>query len=187
MAERKTLQRRRGSAGLVRRLARSRSGATAVEFALVAAPFFFMLFAIMELGVVFALANQLENATVAASREIRTGQLQTGAGGAADDFAESVCSRMTGFESQCRDNLSIDVRIMEQFSDAPPDPVAGGEFNEGTLTYEGKTSQPGDIVLVRSFYRHTLFTPFLNQALSRLDDGTTIITAAAVFRNEPYL
>ena len=39
--------------GLLRRFGSGRSGATAVEFAMIAAPFFFLLFAMIEIAAVF--------------------------------------------------------------------------------------------------------------------------------------
>lgn len=167
-----------------RRLARARDGATAVEFAMVAAPFFFMLFALFEVGHLFVLSSTLENATMDAGRRIRTGQLQSEGGGVAA-FRTNLCSRMSIFQAQCEANLEIDVRVMPQFSAAPPDPMADGEtFNEGVLTFV-----PGgreDIVLVRAWWRQPLFTPLMSQGLSRLGDGKAVLTAAAAFRNEPF-
>src|SRR5690606_29842246 len=130
-----------------RRLGRDRDGATAVEFALVALPFFFMMFAILELGHLYVLSSTLENAAMNAGREVRTGQVQE-AGGAEEAFREAVCQRMSVFQGGCDDRLSIDVRVVPQFADqSPPDPLAGDEFSEAGLTFEPGGAE--DIVLVR--------------------------------------
>ena len=54
-----------------------RRGAAAVEFALVAPPFLALLFAILELALVFFASQALETVTQDSSRLIMTGQAQT--------------------------------------------------------------------------------------------------------------
>lgn len=169
---------------LIRRLAGDREGAVAIEFAIVAIPFLFMMFSILEIGRLYALSSVLEDATMDAGRRIRTGEMQT-SGASAATFRAAVCDRMSIFEGECEQRLSVDVRVMPQFANqTPPNPVAGGAFSEGQLTY-----QPGgadDIVLVRTFWRAPLFAPLVTQGLQKLSDGSAVLTAAATFRTEPY-
>src|SRR5690606_27886039 len=120
----------------LRRFGRDRRGATAVEFAMVAAPFFFMMFAILEIGVVFMISNQLENATMAAGRLVRTGQSHQ-QGMDAAGFKAAVCDRIIGFTNNCADKLSIDVRVIPRFENPnPPDPMSSGTFRENGLTFD---------------------------------------------------
>ena len=169
---------------LIRRLAGDREGAVAIEFAIVAIPFLFMMFSILEIGRLYALSSVLEDATMDAGRRIRTGEMQT-SGASAATFRAAVCDRMSIFEGECEQRLSVDVRVMPQFANqTPPNPVAGGAFSEGQLTY-----QPGgadDIVLVRTFWRAPLFAPLVTQGLQKLSDGSAVLTAASTFRTEPY-
>ena len=44
----------------------------------------------------------------------------------------------------------------------------------------------GDIVLVRVFYRWQLLTPGFTAALANMDNNQYLVTAATVFRNEPF-
>ena len=170
--------------GFAGRFRKARGGATAVEFAMVALPFFFMMFAILELGRVFVLTSTLENAAMDAGRQIRTGHLQT-TGGTAATFKEAVCERMGIFAGDCESRLTVDVRVLPQFDDPDaPDPMAGGTFDEGDLTFQPGTAE--DIVLVRTWWRQALFTPFMAEGLSRLNDGNVVVTSATAFRNEPY-
>ncbi|CAN5402922.1 pilus assembly protein [soil metagenome] len=168
----------------VRNRRRSRQGSAAVEFALIGIPFFFMLFAVLELGMVFVTDAMVESATIDTGRLIRTRQAQDSSMTAAQ-FKTSFCGRMAIFSAGCDARTSIDVRILTAFRNAnPPDPLANGTtFDASNLTYTN--GQPGSLVLVRVWYKHTLFTPFLAQALSRLNDGTTLLTATTTFRNEP--
>lgn len=152
---------------------------------MVAFPFFFMMFAIIEIGMVFVTDSILENAVVETGRLVRTGRA-AGAQLTDAQFKTELCGRMSIFASQCPARASIDVREIPQFrNQTPPDPMASGTtFDASQLTYQ--TGQPGSLMLIRVWYRQPLFTPFLSQALSKLGDGATIMTATTTFRNEPY-
>lgn len=162
---------------------RNREGATAVEFALVALPFSFMMFALLELGLIFTLDSVLSNAMLSSSRLIRTGQAQS-ASMTAEQFRDDVCGRMSVFASQCDQRISIDVRVIPAFNSPLPDPmVDGSTFNDSQLVF-----QPGTInslVVVRIWYKQPLMTTFLGQALSRLSDGSARLMTTTAFRNEP--
>lgn len=177
------IRRRHGRVGrFCRRLLQARDGAAAIEFAMVALPFFFMLFAIIEVAVIFTLNSMLENGAIETGRLVRTGQASA-EGMTATQFKARLCGRMSVFADECATRASVDVRVIPQFNVAPPDPLGGGTFDESGLTYTN--GQPGNLMLVRVWYRHPLLTTFLSQGLSRLDDGTAYLTATTAFRNEP--
>ena len=173
---------RRRRSRLSRSLLRDSGGSAAVEFGMLALPFMLMVFAILEIGLVFVTDSILENATITTGRLVRTGQASA-LGMTSETFKTSLCSRMSIFSSDCASRAQIDVRVIPQFATVPPDPMDGGAFDEGELTYNN--GAPGDLILVRVWYRHTLITTFLSQGLSRLSDGTAMLTAATAFRNEP--
>lgn len=168
-----------------RRFRRRREGSSAVEFALVGLPFFFMLFAIMEVGLIFVTDSILDNATSQTARLIRTGQA-AGSNMTAGQFKTQLCNRMGIFSGDCPSRATVDVRVLTQFrNQTPPDPTASGtEFDGSKLTYV--TGQPGSLVLVRVWYKQPLITPLMSQALSRLKDDNALLVATAAFRNEPY-
>ncbi|MFW2342991.1 TadE/TadG family type IV pilus assembly protein [Brevundimonas sp.] len=162
----------------------ARRGSTAVEFAMVAAPFFFMMFAVLELAFVFVLDSALENAVIETGRLVRTGQASSQSF-TANQFKTALCSRMSIFSADCMAKVTVDVREIPQFTNPnPPDPTAGSTFSEAGLGYTN--GNPGSLMLVRGWYRHQLFTPFLSQGLSRMGDGKAILTATTAFRNEPW-
>ncbi len=144
-----------------------------------------MLFGIMEIGLVFVTDSVLDNATAESARLVRTGEASASSMTGAQ-FKTQLCNRMSIFSGDCPSRASVDVRTLPQFRNAtPPDPMTSGTtFDESVLTYV--TGQPGDLVLVRVWYRHPLVTPFLAQALSRLKDGNARLMATTAFRNEPY-
>jgi Flp pilus assembly protein TadG len=178
----RTGARRRLGRWRLARFRRDETGATAVEFALVAAPFLFMLFAVIELALVFVLDSALENAVMETGRLVRTGQAQAMT---QTQFADSVCQRMTMFAADCPDRIAIDVRVLPRFGGQPlPDPMAGGEFSTTGLVFQ--TGGPRQIVVVTTWYRQPLITPMMNQVLSRLGNGIVVLTATSAFRNEPF-
>ncbi len=171
----------------LRTFVRATGGATAVEFAMVAIPFLTMLFSLIELGIVFLISMTLDDATMTAAREIRTGQVQT-AGGAADSasgFQTEICNHMTWIQATCSSNLSVDVETYPSFTAASPaNPVSGGTFNAAALGFNPGVAQ--NVVVVRSYFRWKLITPFLDQSLEKLSDGEAVIVSTVAFRNEPY-
>lgn len=150
---------------------------------MVALPFCFMMFALLELGVIFTLDSVLSNATHGSSRLIRTGQAQA-ATMTAQQFRDDLCSRMSVFATQCDERVRIDVRVIPAFDSPLPNPMANGtSFDDSQLVF-----QPGTInslVVVRVWYQQPLMTTFLGQALSRLNDGTVRLVSTTAFRNEP--
>jgi len=176
------MRKRRGLNGF----ARDEGGATAVEFAMVGIPFFFMLFMMMELALVLVINMSLDDAVRSATRRIRTGELQQAGGSSLAAFREDVCSRMVFMAEHCRTHLTIDVRHYPQWAGAnPPSPMS----DDGTFSEVGMQFDPGgaeDIVLARAFYRWPLITPFLSRAMARANGNEAVITATATFRNEPY-
>lgn len=164
---------------------RSREGATAVEFAMIAFPFFLLLFAILEIALLFVTSSVLENAVIEAGRVIRTGEADASAMNAAQ-FKTLVCSRMSIFSADCPNRATVDVRAITQFRNAsPPDPLVDPTaFNASQLTYQ--RGQPGSLMLIRVWYKQPLLTPLVAQAISKMKDGTTILIATTTFRNEPF-
>ena len=85
--------------GRLRDLSKDESGIAAVEFAMVAGPFLFLLFGIISVGFYFFVAFSLEHAVDTASRVIRTGQAQTQAPNpmTSSEFKHLVCSKLPPF------------------------------------------------------------------------------------------
>lgn len=162
---------------------RRREGAAALEFAFIALPFFLLLFAILEVGVVFVLDAVLKNATDDASRLVRTGQAEKD-GFTEARFKSELCARMSVFSGDCPSRVTLDVREIEQFTNPDlRDPIVDGQLEPDGLGYE--SGQPGSLMVVRAWYRHPVVTPMLQQSLSRLKDGSTLLSATVAFRNEP--
>lgn len=170
----------------LRAFARSERGATAVEFSLIALPFFMLLFGILELGALFMASTTIEGATVTAARQIRTGQLQTTGTNTAAGFKSLVCANMSWLSvSDCNANLQVDVRTFGNFgSITNTPPVKNGAIDTTQLQYNAGTNC--SIVLVRIYYPYTLAAPTFSPGLPDLGTTQKLITYAAAFRNENW-
>src|SRR6185503_11284922 len=58
------------------RFRRAEKGVAAVEFAIIAIPFFLLLYAVIDTSLVYFATTTLENGIAAAGRQIKTGQAQ---------------------------------------------------------------------------------------------------------------
>ncbi|MFZ2467073.1 TadE/TadG family type IV pilus assembly protein [Parvibaculum sedimenti] len=168
--------------GLLRRFARANRASVAVEFALTALPFFMVLFAIIEGGLVFFATATLENAVTDVGRLIRTGQAQTGNMTSAQ-LVQKICNEVV-FVSNCTTNLKLDVRTFSSFSSvAFPSPVDANGKIVDTLQFD--TGSAGDIVLIRAFYVWSVMSP-LPTGLANNTGSSRLIQSSVAFRNEPY-
>lgn len=169
--------------GFLRLFLKRREGATAVEFALIAAPFFFLLFAILEVTVVFFVNTSMEHATMEVARTIRTGEAQT-AGQSSGDFLKAVCKEMNSL-IPCNGNVYIDVRTFKDFSNVKDNsPIKKGKLDSSSFQYD--PGKAGDIILVRVFYTWQLNTPGITNVFANLNGNKRLIEASVAFRNEPF-
>jgi Flp pilus assembly protein TadG len=169
--------------GGLARFGRDQKGATVVEFALVATPFFALMFAIIETALLFFADQALDTAVSTESRLIRTGQAQADSLSAAD-FKAKICDRMVGL-ADCASSLKVDVRKYADFNsinlNTPLD--ANGNLK---VTENYQTGHGGDIVVVRAYYEWPTFVPGLGNNLANMPDGNRLLVATAAFRNEPF-
>lgn len=160
------------------------SGATAVEFALIAGPLFFLIFGLLEISMIFIVSTTLEHGLNEATRDIRTGNFQeSGADEAA--FLQTVCNELFGL-LDCDDNLSIDVRTFTNFNNAQFTSGVDDQGNYSTANFQFSPGGRDAIVLARAYYEWELFTPVISAPLANLENGNMLISAGVAFRNEPF-
>ncbi len=136
-------------------MARDCRGGTAIEFALLGVPFFFLIMAIFELALLLLVSGNLDTATTTAARQsgMMAGVATT------DGVATAICDTMPSFGRDCGSSLAV--------------------------TLEPLPAQPGQsaIVVVRAVYRWPLFSPILVNVLP--DGGGAIaLVATSAFRPE---
>jgi Flp pilus assembly protein TadG len=171
---------------------RADKGAAAVEFALVATPFFVLLFGVIELGLILMAQVDLENAMGAATREIRTGITQSATATADQktqnsNFGIEVCKRMLWMVGDCISNITVDVRTYSTFGavslNSPTANVAA--ILAGKPQFQ--TGGPGSIVVVSAYYPWPLFIPGMDTLALKGTTNKTLLTSVTSFENEPFV
>ncbi|MBI1361942.1 MAG: pilus assembly protein [Alphaproteobacteria bacterium] len=162
-----------------------RRGVAAVEFALIAFPFFVLIFGLLEVVMIFILTSTLDYGVMEAARRLRTGELQT-SGKGLTEFKAAVCGQLYNL-LDCGDNLLIDVRTFNNFASTDFDKPAVDK--DGNLKQDQFEFEPGgadQIVVVRAFYTWSLMTPVISAPLANMSGGRRLLVSTATFRNEPF-
>ena len=162
-------------------LRRDQDGVVAVEFGLVAVPFFALLFAILETALMFWSAQVLETAVANAARTIYTGQFQSANDQNAADigakFKAELCKNVLLMVTCDSPAVHVDVRPFKPGDILP-------KVNETGFGYHA--TKANEIVLVRVAIEYPIFVPALNALQANLANGKRLIMASATFRNEPF-
>jgi Flp pilus assembly protein TadG len=166
--------------------ARDERGVTAIEFGVLALPFFTLILAIIQTAVMFLATQVLDSALEEASRKIRTGE---GAAYSLEDFRTYMCGYTFNLLN-CDDILlkskviagfgSVDLTPSVETCDTTSctlNPSVPGDFNAGS----GRS-----VMQVSAYYRYPLVVvlPYFN--LKNQPDNYRLISAVRVFRNEPF-
>jgi Flp pilus assembly protein TadG len=159
-------------------------GATAVEFALVAAPFLAITVALIQTFLVFFAQGMLETVARNTGRLIMTGQVQTQQM-TANAFKTTVCNQGAILFS-CG-SLMVDVQVASQWSSANTGMPALTFDSTGapTNTWQFNPGTAGDIVVVRVMYLWPVFFGPIAFNMANQANGTRMLMASAAFQNEP--
>jgi Flp pilus assembly protein TadG len=169
---------------------RDSKGATAVEFALIAAPFLAILAALIQTFLLFFAQSLLENAVRASARQILTGQVQTqdaslSQTAAAAAFHQIVCNNADVLFT-CT-GLMVDVQVANNWSSANTGAPTLTYNSDGTVsnTWQFNPGNAGDIVVVRVMYLWPVFFGTIAFNMANQANGSREIMASAAFQNEP--
>jgi Flp pilus assembly protein TadG len=170
---------------------RDESGSAAVEFALVAVPFFLFVFGIIGVGLYFFTQSALDRGLENAARKIRTGEAQQAAV-TVGQFKTSICTE-AGTYIDCS-KVSVIVQSASDWSGISP--LSCVDSNNNMV---GSTGATGDliskysgasktVVLVTVCYKWDLAQMFSFLKLGSGPGGTgaAVVQAATTFRSEPY-
>jgi Flp pilus assembly protein TadG len=167
-----------------RKLLRDQRGTTAIEFGILAIPFFVIVGAILETAVVFLASQILDSAVQDASRLILTGQAQN-ASYTLDDFKGAVCDHLYGMFN-C-DNLQIRVNTVTDFASATTTPpIDPSDPTQWKLVPAFQPGTGSSIVMVQVYYKWPTILNFAGLDLASYSDGTRLLGAVRVFENEPF-
>jgi Flp pilus assembly protein TadG len=168
---------------IARRFIRQQDGATAVEFAMVAAPFLAMVFAIIETALVFFAGQALETAGADSARLIMTGQAQT-QGYDQAKFKQAVCAKIYGL-FDCTNGLYVDVKNYTTFSSINTAKPVDSNGNLQTNSFGYQPGGPGSIVVVRLMYQWPVYVSLLGLNLADSAGSKRLLMSTVAFRNEP--
>jgi Flp pilus assembly protein TadG len=166
--------------------ARDQRGATAVEFGLLAVPFFAIVGATLETALVFLASEVLDAAVNDANRLILTGQAQA-ANYELDDFRADVCDHTWGL-FDCS-GIHFRVTTVDDFETAAVQPPIAQDCEAPCVWNEVQLFDPGQgssIVLVQAYYKWPTILDIGGFDLANLADGTRLLATVRVFRNEPF-
>lgn len=186
------------------RLIRSDDGAAAIEFALLALPYFLIVFAIFETFIAFTGAQIVGGAVDTMARRLRTGQIT-----AADNtkstylsesqFRQAFCNEIailmkcSGTEVATPVKLFIDVRSAASF--AAISTTVGFNASTGdvdTSTFAYNPGGPGTINMVRAVYKWEvmldLMRPYFSTVKITSDPSKSyfLIMETTAYKNEPF-
>jgi Flp pilus assembly protein TadG len=167
-----------------------RKAATAVEFALVAAPFLAIIAALIQTFLLFFAQSQLESAVRQSARQILTGQVQT------QDASLTQAQATAAFHNTVCNNaavlfnclgLMVDVQVASQWSSANAGMPTLTYNSNGTVSnnWQFDPGNAGDIVVVRVMYLWPVFFGSIAFNMANQANGTRLIMASAAFQNEP--
>ena len=181
--------------GGFRRLAgfrRREDGTVAVEFALVLAPFLFLLSGLVEIGFMLQTGAVLQNATDEAGRLIRTGQVTTRTGTSlmdASTFISRVCAQVPTLTS-CQAAVSIDVRSSTSFSNLSnvmPNPInVGPAILNGPRTIDFMPGGANRTTSVIITYDWEFALPLMHAFGNVFGGSARRLQGITIFRNEPF-
>lgn len=177
-------------ARLIRRFRGERQGAVAVEFAIVAFPFFGLLFTIFEVAYLFLVGQSFDTSLDTAARQILTGRAQQTTGSSAINSQASfityaLCPTLPAIFT-CS-NVQVNVTPLTSFSQANLSvPVSSGQLNTSSWGYSACTS--GQIMKVEAIYPVTALTSFWTSPFTITSNGTKqrVLYASTVFKCEPF-
>jgi len=179
------------------RLQRSRDGSAAIEFALLAFPFFLLIFATIEAFIAFAGEQLLENAVDTMARQVRTGQVKNLT---EEEFRTKFCAEISlmikcaAKEDPADQKLYIDVREFATFAAIPNyiPKQSNDQFSDlDSSDFDYSPGGPKSINIVRAYYRWEVITDLVRPFITNIrKDGEMprdyLMVATAAFRNENF-
>ena len=161
-------------------------GVAAIEFGIVALPFLVLILGSLQLSIIYFADQALETFTETWSRQILVGLVQQQNLTAAQ-YKTQLCAQLPSLFN-CN-NFYVDV-----VSIAATQSFAGADVSLPTLTFDASGNvtnswrfQPGsagNIVVVRMLYQWSVFNLPLGLNLINQTNGSRLLMATAVFKNE---
>ncbi|TDH37920.1 pilus assembly protein [Pseudohoeflea suaedae] len=183
---------------LFRRFGRNEDGTAAIEFAILAIPFFMLIFATIEACIAYAGEQLLENAVDTMGRKIRTGQITYNQGKTTDmdegAFRTAFCGEISILLKCDPSLLNLDVRQFTTFAQVPKGIPRVGGAADGDLDTSKFAYNPGgsgSINIVRAYYHWDVTTDLVRPYITNVRGDSDspqyyLMVATAAFQNEDY-
>lgn len=176
----------RQAASAFRRGVADRTGAAAVEFALVAPPFLALMMSTFEVGWFYFATSQVDAATLDTARMLRTGEVLR-RGLTKEQFFNEVCPHLRPF-GDCDDVMTVEVTRYDSFAELAADAsraiCANDEPDEiAAIPYEPGTDN--QVVRLRVCLVYKTINPTIGVNVSETAQGTRRVFSSYVVRVEP--
>jgi Flp pilus assembly protein TadG len=161
---------------------KDRKGSAAIEFAILALPFFVVIFAIAEIAVMYFVESGLDAAVHKAVRQVRVGVAETGNWNSAK-FKEVVCSELS-FSFGCSTELKVRaIVVTDMASVSRISPITNGNLN---VAEDFDLGDSGSYVLVQAFLPWDPVFKLYPIASARLSNGSYVLGSSELIKNEPF-
>jgi Flp pilus assembly protein TadG len=178
---------------IFRRFRRDNSGSAAVEFSLIAVPFFALFFAIVESGLVFFAGQVLETAVQDSARPIFTHELQDSGLSAAQQeqqFKTDLCNRVSVLLSCAPGGVEYDVKYWPAGSAINlTDPITNGSYDNTGFGFVAPPAGSTGTLTVRAYYQWPLFVTGLGYNIANINrigpNSKRLLAATVAFHIEP--
>jgi Flp pilus assembly protein TadG len=165
---------------ILRRFIGNRKGSTAIEFAILALPFMVLIFAILEIAVMFLVDSGLDAAVHTTVRQVRVGNASAWN---LATFKSKVCAQLS-LSFSCSTNLKVRaVVITNMASVSKINPIVNGQLS---VTESFNVGGTGDYVLVQAFLTWDPVLRLYTFAGGHLSNGSYVLGATQLFKNEPF-
>jgi Flp pilus assembly protein TadG len=167
---------------LTRKFARDRKGSAAIEFAILALPFFVVIFAIAEIAVMYFVDSGLDAALHKAVRQVRVGVAKSGSWDVAK-FKEVVCSELS-FSFDCASKLKVRATLVTDMSSVTrASPISAGSLS---VTEDFNLGDSSSYVLVQAFLPWNPTFKLYSISSAQLSDGSYVLGSSELIKNEPF-
>lgn len=172
---------------LFTRFCKHNRGSVAIEFALIALPFFLLIFAVVEITLSFTAEQVMSNVVDDISRQLRTGQLKTTDVSDATKLKARICPLLLMAATPCPD-LEVDLQTYATFKTVPTTIPLKSDNDVDVSALKVNPGGAGTINQLRVFYRWPILTDLMKTRIASIQSqGKTLLFSTATWQNEPYL
>jgi Flp pilus assembly protein TadG len=167
---------------MTRNFIKNRKGSAAIEFAILALPFLVVIFAIVEIAIMYFVDSGLDAALHKAVRQVRVGTAKT-ASWDITKFKDVICSDLS-YSFSCSSSIKVRATVISDMNSVTrASGISGGVLS---VTEDFNLGSSGDYILIQAFLPWDPVIKLYSFSSSRLDDGSYVLGAAELFKNEPF-